>query len=42
VFIADVIWQPSDAKYLGRNTVKFIVTIGSAEFTSEGEFTLTQ
>jgi hypothetical protein len=42
VFIADVTWEPSDAKYLGKNTVKFIVTIGSAEFTSDGEFTLTQ
>lgn len=42
VFIADVIWEPSDAKYLGKNTVKFIVTIGSAELTSDGEFTLTQ
>ena len=42
VFIADVIWKPSDAKYLGKNTVKFLVTIGSAEFTSDGEFTLTQ
>ena len=41
-FIADVMWEPSDAKYLGKNTVKFIVTIGSAEFTSDGEFTLTQ
>jgi hypothetical protein len=42
VFIADVVWEPSDAKYLGKNTVKFIVTIGSAEFRSDGEFTLTQ
>ncbi len=42
VFIADVMWEPSDAKYLGKNTVKFIVTIGSAQFTSDGEFTLTQ
>jgi hypothetical protein len=41
VFTADVIWQPSDAKYLGNNTVKFMVTIGSAEFTSVGQFTLT-
>jgi hypothetical protein len=42
VFIADVMWEPSDAKYLGKNTVKFIVTIGSAEFKTDGEFTLTQ
>jgi hypothetical protein len=42
VFIADVMWGPSDAKYLGKNTVKFIVTIGSAEFASDGDFTLTQ
>ena len=42
VFTADVMWQPSDAKYLGKNIVKFIVRIGSAEFTSDGEFTLSQ
>jgi hypothetical protein len=42
VFIADVMWEPSDAKYLGKNTVKFIVMIGSAELGSDGEFTLTQ
>jgi len=42
VFIADVMWKPGDATYLGKNTVKFTVTIGSAEFTSDGEFTLTQ
>jgi hypothetical protein len=42
VFIADVMWEPSDAKYLGKNTAKFIVTIGSAEFRSDGDFTLTQ
>jgi hypothetical protein len=35
-------WEPSDAKYLGKNTAKFIVKIGSSEFTSTGEFTLTQ
>ncbi len=42
VFIADVMWEPNVAHYLGKNTVKFIVTIGPAEFTSDGEFTLTQ
>ena len=42
VFMADVMLQPSDAKYLGKSTEKFLVTIGSTEFTSEGEFTLTQ
>lgn len=41
-FYLDIQWEPSDAKYLGKNTLKFIVTIGSAEFTSDGEFTLTQ
>jgi hypothetical protein len=41
-FYLDIQWEPSDAKYLGKNTVKFTVTIGSAEFTSDGEFTLTQ
>lgn len=35
-------WEPSDTKYLGKNTAKFIVKIGSSEFTSTGEFTLTQ
>ena len=35
-------WEPSDAKYLDKNTAKFIVKIGSPEFTSTGEFTLTQ
>jgi hypothetical protein len=42
VFTADVMWQPSNAKYLGKNVVKFTVTIGSSELTSVGEFTLTQ
>jgi hypothetical protein len=42
VFVADVIWKPEASQYLGTNTVKFIVKIGSAEFTSTGEFTLTQ
>ncbi len=35
-------WDPDDAKYLGTNTVKFVVKIGPREFTSTGEFTLTQ
>jgi hypothetical protein len=38
----NVRWELSDAKYLGKNTVKFIVKIGSEELTSSGEFTLTQ
>ena len=42
VFLADVMWKPEASQYLGTNTVKFIVKIGSAEFTSTGEFTLTQ
>jgi hypothetical protein len=41
-FFLDIQWEPSDSQYLGKNTVKFIVKIGSAEFTSDGEFTLTQ
>jgi hypothetical protein len=41
-FFLDVQWEPTDAKYLGKNTVKFIVKIGSTEFTSDGGFTLTQ
>ena len=42
VFFQNVQWEKSDAKYLGKNTARFIVKIGSAEFTSTGEFTLTQ
>jgi hypothetical protein len=38
----NVQWEPSDAKYLGKNTARFVVKLGSAEFTSTGEFTLTQ
>jgi len=41
-FFLDIRWEQSDSQYLGKNTVKFIVTIGSAEFRSDGEFTLTQ
>jgi hypothetical protein len=41
-FYLDIQWDQSDSQYLGKNTGKFIVTIGSAEFTSDGEFTLTQ
>ena len=41
-FFLDVQWEQNDSQYLGNNTVKFIVTIGSAEFRSDGEFTLTQ
>ena len=40
-FFLDIQWEQSDSQYLGKNTVKFIVTIGSAEFRSDGEFTLT-
>ena len=36
VFIADVTWEPSDAKYLGKNTVKFIVTIGRLSSRATG------
>lgn len=41
-FFLDIHWEQSDSQYLGKNTVKFIVKIGSTEFTSDGEFTLTQ
>lgn len=42
VFYADVQWEQSDTKYLGKNTARFVVKIGSQEYTSTGEFTLTQ
>jgi hypothetical protein len=42
VLFADVQWEQSDAKYLGKNTAKFVVQIGSAAFTSTGDFTLTE
>lgn len=41
-FYGNVQWSPADAKYLGANTVKFVVKIGPKEFTSTGEFTLIQ
>jgi len=41
-FYGNVQWGPSDAKYVGTNTVKFAVKIGPKEFTSTAEFTLTQ
>jgi hypothetical protein len=41
-FYGNVQWSPADAKYLGANTVKFMVKIGPKEFTTTGEFTLTQ
>jgi hypothetical protein len=37
----DIQWDQGDTRYLGKNTAKFIVKIGSAEFTTTGEFTLT-
>jgi hypothetical protein len=37
---ADVQWNPADAKYAGRNIVRFAAKIGSEEFASMGEFTL--
>jgi hypothetical protein len=40
VLYHDVQWEQSDSNYLGKNTAKFIVQIGSVEFTSTGEFTL--
>jgi hypothetical protein len=41
VLYHDVHWEQSDTKYLGKNTARFVVKIGSQEFTSTGEFTLT-
>jgi hypothetical protein len=40
-FYLDIQWEQSDSQYLGKNTVRFVVKIGSAEFTSVGEFALT-
>lgn len=37
---ANVHFDQSDRKYLGKNAVKFLVKIGTQEFTSTGEFTL--
>jgi hypothetical protein len=42
VLYHDVKWDQASTKYLGKNIAKFVVQIGSAEFTSTGEFTLTQ
>lgn len=42
VLYVDVQWEQSDAKYLGKNTVKFVVQIGPTTFTSTGEFTLVE
>jgi hypothetical protein len=42
VFYIYVQWEQSDTKYLGKNTARFVVKIGSQEFISTGEFTLTQ
>jgi hypothetical protein len=42
VLYVDVQWDQSDTKYLGKNTARFVVNIGSQEFTSTGEFTLTK
>jgi hypothetical protein len=36
----DVQFSPDDLKYLGANTVKFVVQIGAATFTSTGDFKL--
>jgi hypothetical protein len=41
VFYLDVHFEPSDQKYFGSNTARFVVKIGGAEFTSTGNFTLT-
>jgi hypothetical protein len=41
-FYLDIQCEESDSQNLGKNTAKFIVKIGSAEFTSVGEFELTR
>ncbi len=42
VFLIELHWEPSDAKYAGRNVAKLIVKIDEQEFISSGEFTLTR
>jgi hypothetical protein len=42
VFYLHVQWDQSDTQYLGKNTARFVVKIGSQEFTTIGEFTLTK
>ena len=37
----DIKWEPADAKYVGKNTAKFVAKIGDREYVSTGEFTLT-
>jgi hypothetical protein len=34
-------WEQSDVKYLGKNTAKLVINLGSAQFTSTGDFILT-
>jgi hypothetical protein len=41
-FFQNVRWEQSDARYLGTNTARFVVKIGSSDFTSTGDFTLTR
>ncbi len=41
VFYLDVQFEPSDQKYFGSNTARFLVKIGEAAFASTGTFTLT-
>ncbi|MGA7411670.1 MAG: hypothetical protein WBW33_14415, partial [Bryobacteraceae bacterium] len=40
VFLVELHWEPSDAKYTGRNIARLIVKIDEHEFISSGEFTL--
>jgi hypothetical protein len=42
VFIVELSWEPSDAKYLGKNLAKMTVKIGEEEFTTTAEFTLSR
>lgn len=41
VFFVDLNWEPSDAKFLGKNVARMSVKIGQEEFTTTAEFTLT-
>jgi len=42
IAFVDIPWDPSDAEYLGTNIAKFIVKIGSSQFTSTGDFLVTK
>ena len=37
----NVQWSPGDARYVGKNTAKFVIKLGAKEYSSAGDFTLT-